>query len=1291
MEKDLLLKEEIQKLCKSYGDSNFGDVMVVGGGISGIQAALDLATAGFKVYLVDKSPTIGGHMAQLDKTFPTNDCSMCIESPKFVECSRHPNIEIITYTEVDSVEGEVGDFKVTLIRKPRYVDESKCTGCTVCVEYCPVKYPDQFNQEISKNKAIHIYFAQAIPLVTYIDESCLYLKEKKCTLCQGVCKADAIDFNQKPEKVEVNVGAIILSPGFEPFDPKLREDYGYGKFENVVTSMDYERLLCATGPYEGEILRASDKKHPHKIAWIHCVGSRQVIPGGNSYCSAVCCTYTQKQVILTKDHDAEAECTIFHNDIRSYGKDFERFYQRTEKLPGIRFIRSYTTIGKEIPETKNVTIRYSTPEDGVKEEEFDMVVLSVGLNPPAKYEDLADKFGIELNSHGFCRTNPVNPMETSRPGIFVSGAFRGPVDIPESVVTASGAGSQCGELLDYRRGNLAKERVYPLERDVSGDEPRVGVYVCHCGANIGRVVDVPSTVDYALTLPNVVHAEESLFICSTEAAQKLANSIRGKGLNRVVVAACTPRTHEPLFRDTLREAGINQYYYEMANIREHCSWVHSKDKEEATEKAKALIRMSVARACQLEPLQEFDLPVNKKALVVGGGLAGMTSALSVANQGHEVHLVEKDTELGGIARRIHYTLEGLDVQAYLRDVIRKVYQHPLVRVYTDAAIMEASGYVGNFVTKVKSNGRVTEIKHGAAILATGAEVYKPTEYLYGEDDRVMTHLELEEQIAKGEERVINSQSLVMIQCVGCRNEDRNYCSRICCSQSVKNALKLKEINPQMDIYILFRDIRTYGFREDYYREAASKDIRFIRYEPQDKPQVEAVEEGGQRVLRVTVTDPILGKQLEVDADLIALAAAVIPSAGSQEATRLFKVASSPDGFFQEAHVKLRPVDFGAEGVYLCGIAHYPKFISETVNQAYGAAGRALTLLSHDTVVASGSVCQVNESKCMGCGACISACTYGAIEFHETRQGKKAVVNPVLCKGDGLCNVKCPTGAIALKHYTDEELINQIDAAVPEISTELAFKPRMLGIICNWCCYGGADLAGVSRFQYPPHIKLIRVMCSGRVDLAHILRAFSNGEDGVFVGGCWTGDCHYITEGNYDALSMMHLCKKLLEHIGVNPERLRIEWVSAGEGIRFANIMNEFSTKIQKLGPLGQSEGINQVELKSKLKEVTKLIPYIKLVKREKLAMHIRNNDQAYSELFTSDEIDRLFYEVPSYYIDPGKCQACMSCARRCPAEAIISTKNQVHVIDQEKCIKCGTCFEACPSKFGAVTKISGER
>jgi heterodisulfide reductase subunit A len=946
-----------------------------------------------------------------------------------VEFGRHHNIEALTYSEVDRVEGEIGDFRVTVTRKPRYIDEDKCTGCGICTKYCPVEYPDPYNQNLCDNKAIHIYFSQAIPLVTYIDDNCLRLKEGKCDICLGVCQPEAIDFRQTPERVELKVGTIILSTGVEPFDPSAVEEYGYGRLENVVTSMDYERLLSSTGPYRGRILRASDREHPGKVAWLQCVGSRRVTPGENSYCSGVCCTYTQKQVILTKEHEAEAECTVFHNDIRAIGKDFERYYHRTEQLPGVRFIRSYTSVVGEDPDSKNVRVRYATPADGVKEEAFDMVVLSVGLDPPVDSRGLAETYGIDLNDHGFPETARGNPMATTRPGIFVSGGLQGPVDIPESVYSASGAGSRCGEILGYRRDKLTSEMSYPPERDVVRDEPRVGVFVCHCGANIGSVVDVPSAVEEAWTYPDVVHAQEQLFSCANNAIKEITELVEEKGLNRVVIAACSPRTLEELFRNTMRESGLNQYYLEMANIREQCSWVHSREKDEATRKAKDIIRMSVARAARLQPLQEFDLPVNKTTLVVGGGIAGMTCALSIARQGFRVHLVEKEKALGGMARRIHTTLEGLNVRAYLDELIRSIYSNPLIHVSHNAVIRDVSGYVGNFTTTLETGGVTKKIDHGAAVIAVGADVYRPTEYLFGESDKVVTHLELGERIAAGDETVADAESLVMIQCVGCRNEDRDYCSRVCCSHAVKNALELKKLNPKMAIYILFRDMRTFGFKEDYYREAADRDVTFIRYDPDDGPEVEeATNEAGKPCVRVTVPDAILGKRLALDADILSLAAAVVPSAQTREVARKFKVPLNPDGFFKEAHVKLRPVEFAADGIYLCGMAHYPKHIDEVVNQAYGAAGRVLTMMSHDTVVASGSVAEVEEYDCVSCGACITACSYDAIEFVDTPKGRKARVNPVLCKGDGLCSAKCPTNAVVLKHFTDEALLDQIDAA-----------------------------------------------------------------------------------------------------------------------------------------------------------------------------------------------------------------------------------------------------------------------
>jgi heterodisulfide reductase subunit A2 len=939
---------------------------------------------------------------------------------------------------VETVEGEKGDFQVVLKTRPRYIIEEKCTGCTTCVTYCPVTYPDVFNQEISDNKAVHVFFSQAIPLVAYIDDSCLRLKEGKCDICSSVCQAGAIDFRQTPKKTRINVGAVILSSGITPFDPSVKDEYGYKIMDNVVTSMDYERLLSSTGPYEGEVLRASDKQHPKKIAWIQCVGSRRVTEGDNSYCSGVCCTYTQKQVILTKHHYEDAECTIFHNDIRSFGKDFERYFQRAESLPGVEFIRSYASIEREISDSKSVVVRYATADEGVKRQEFDMVVLSVGLNPPRAYREISEKFGIDLNAHGFCETDSSNPIQTNRPGIFVSGAFQGPTDIPESVFSASGASSKVGEMLDYRRGKLARERTYPEERDVSSEAPRIGVFVCHCGANISSVVNVPSTVDYARTLPNVVYAKEQIFSCATNSAQEITELAREKGLNRVVIAACSPRTLEPLFRDTLREAGLNQYYLDMANIREHCSWVHAKQKEEATQKAQDIVRMSVARAGRLEPLQEFDLPVNKAALVVGGGIAGMTCALSIAAQGHAVHLVEKAQDLGGMARRIHSTLEGLDVQTYLDGLIAQVYKNPLIHVSHGATITDVAGYLGNFTTTLTSEGQTKVIKHGASVLAIGADVYKPKEYLYGENDKVFTHIDLGGEIARNNETILNAESLVMIQCVGSRNEENNYCSRVCCGHAVKNALKLKEKNPKMRIYILFRDMRTYGFKEDAYRQASEKGVQFIRYTPEDPPIAQAVKEGGKEMIRVTVADPILGQRLELDADILSLAAAVIPAQSTHEIARQFKVTLSPDDFFKEAHVKLKPVEFATDGVFLCGTAHYPKHIPESINQAYGAAGRVLTLLSRDTVVASGSVARVDEEDCVSCGACITACTYDAISFRDTPKGKKAFVNPILCKGDGLCNAKCPTSAIVLKHFTDAALFDQIDAAV----TDFEIKAQM---------------------------------------------------------------------------------------------------------------------------------------------------------------------------------------------------------------------------------------------------------
>jgi heterodisulfide reductase subunit A len=1008
------------------GDEKIGTVMVVGAGVSGIQAALDAAKSGFKVYLVDKGPAIGGKMAQLDKTFPTNDCSMCILSPKFIECSTDPNIEIITDTQVERVEGEAGDFRVTLLQEPRYVDVEKCTGCGTCAEYCPVFVSDAYNEDLSSLKCIHLSFPQAVPAVSFVDpERCLFLSRRICQICVPACKNKAIDFHQKEKKQEIRVGSLILAPGCETFPPQVQRQYGYGRYRNVVTSLEFERMLSASGPNRGELRRPSDGCHPKKVAWIQCVGSRDKT-AGNPYCSSVCCMYAVKQVLLSKEHDPEMEAHILHNDIRAYGKGFERYYERAKNTPGVRFTWSKVSVLGENEETGAVSLRYRLSGSAVKDEDFDLVVLSVGLLSPETNRDLAEKLGIAVNEYGFCEGSPFSPVETSRPGIYHCGVFHAPMDIPDSVTMASGAASLASQLLKDRRGSLVEKKQYPAERDVTGEPPRVGVFVCDCGTNIAKTVDVKKVVDYARGLMGVVHAEENTFSCSIDSVTHMANAIRENGLNRLVVAACTPRTHEPVFQDALREAGLNPYLFEFANIREQCSLVHMTEKRSATDKAKDLVRMAVARATLLEPLYQVAYSVNRAALVIGGGLSGMVAALSLADQGIPVHLLEKEEELGGTARKIHETLDGVDIQSYLRDVVRKVYKNLLIQVHAKARLLDFSGYVGNFVSRISAGERsaVKEITHGVTVVATGTEEFKPALYLYGEDPRVVTQLELEQEIQEGSERLKQCNTLAMIQCVGSRDEERPYCSRVCCSQAVKNALKLKKLNPAMDIYVLYRDMRTYAFREDYYRQAAEKGVIFIRYEKEDPPDVTMAQEEGRAVLKVTVTEPTLGGRLVIDADMLALAAAAVPSVDNRSLSQLLKVPLNEDGFFMEAHMKLRPVDFATEGIFMCGTAHSPKFIDESIVQAQAAASRALTILTQEELRAGGPVCRVRAERCSGCGLCGQVCPYQAVVLGP--EGV-AVVNQALCKGCGVCVSSCRSSALDLGGVSDQQTWSVIQA------------------------------------------------------------------------------------------------------------------------------------------------------------------------------------------------------------------------------------------------------------------------
>jgi len=1473
-----------------------GAVLVVGGGIGGIQAALDLAESGYKVYLVEKSPAIGGVMAQLDKTFPTLDCSMCILSPKLIECGRHPNIELLSYSELLQVEGEPGNFKAKVLKHPRYVDLPKCTGCGECTEVCPIDVPDEFEQDLAGRKAIFRPFAQAYPNAFTIEKrgrapcglicpagvnvqgyvaliakgkykealslikenlplpgvlgrvcpapceekcnrtileepisirvlkrfvadfvkeeqplpeveekeekvaiigsgpagltcasylrregykvtifealpvaggmlyvgipryrlpkdvlqkevddiersgveiktntpigkettidnlfqqgykalfigvgahhsqrlripgedvlgvihgvdllrdsnlgkevkakgkvvvigggdvaidsarsalrlgaeqvSILYrrtraempareeeikeaelegikieylvapveilspdgkvtaikcsrmklgepdatgrkrpipipgsefdlevdmvipaigqmpnlsflegsdikisprgtievdpltletshegvfsggdcqtgpsiaieavaagqraaesiirylnhqdlkqgrvIEERKpsdvnfvplgktreprqkiptiplegrasgfkeielglseevakkeasrclacgicseCMQCVAACKANAIDHSMTEEVAELKVGAVILSPGSDEFDPSPLNNYGYRKYPNVVTSIEFERMLSASGPFQGTLLRPSDRKPPRRVAWIQCVGSRDASLG-YGYCSSVCCTYAIKEAIVAKEHvPAELEETIFFMDIRTQGKDFDKFYERGKK-GGIEFIRTKVYGVEEVDGTGNLKLKY-TAEDGKPSiREFDLVVLSVGLHPSPESIALAKRLGIQVNKYGFCYTDAFSPVESSRPGIYVCGAFQSPKDIPETVMQASGAAGSASTLLAPARNTLTTIKEYPPERDITGEEPRIGVFICHCGINIGGYVDVPRVTEYAKTLPNVAYVEDNLYTCSQDTQERIKTAIREHKLNRVIVASCTPRTHEPLFQETIREAGLNKYLFEMANIRDQCSWVHMREPDKATEKAKDLVRMSVAKARLKSPLKPLSIPVNHSALVIGGGVSGMVSALNLADQGFEVHIIEKSNELGGMARKIHYTIDNGDAQVFLSALIKRIKDHPRVKVHCNTRIVDASGYVGNFSTRVtrSQDNTTTTIDHGVTIIATGANEYKPKEYLYGDSPRVLTQLELEEEIVKGNPDITDCDNLVMIQCVGSRNDERPYCSKVCCNQAIKNALKLKELKPEMNIYVFYRDIRTYGFYEDYYEEARQKGVIFLHYEPEDKPGVSQERKNGHSLIRIEGNDPVLGKKVAIKADILALSVPMVPMEEAKEVAMFYKVPLNQDNFFLEAHVKLRPVDFATDGVFVCGLAHAPKPLEESIAQAEAAASRASTILSRDTIVSEGIVASINEDLCSGCGICEILCPYKAITMNKER--KVAEVNEALCKGCGTCCAACPSGAAQQRGFTANQVLAMLHAALLKV-------------------------------------------------------------------------------------------------------------------------------------------------------------------------------------------------------------------------------------------------------------------
>jgi len=1004
-------------------DKGSNAILIVGAGLSGMQSALLLAQRGHAVYLLDEAPGIGGSLHLLDRTFPTDSCGLCISSPTnatycpSIECSLHPNIMPLPLSELLHLDGAPGRFQARIRRNPRYVNVERCNLCGDCAAVCPVTRPHAHEGNLAPQKAIYAPPPRAVPNAYVIDmTACI-----RCGKCVAACPTQAINLDEQATEQTLDVGAVILSPGFSPFDARRKGEFGFGVFSNVVTSIQFERMVSPPGSTKGKLVRPSDGKTPKRIAFIQCVGSRDQTVG-REYCSSICCMYTAKQARAALESQPDAEITVFTMDIRTFGKGYERYWESVRQ-EGIRFRRAMVSKAKQHPKTGHVALNYVSEGGEPKEEEFDLVVLAIGLEPSESARKLAERIGLGVNAYGFGEAGEFAPVASARPGVFVAGCYLEPKDIPDTVAEAAAAAAHAAQTASQP----APARPVVPSGQVAESEPAIGVFICTCNGTIGQAMDVAALAEYAASLPHVVAVGRAEDCCSEQGIANLGEWIRTTGSNRLVFAGCSPRTCQTELARALAQAGLNDAFLQRANLREGCAWVHGHSPALATEKAKDLVAMAAARAVHANPVRIQTTDVDDGALVIGGGLAGMTAALTLANLGHPVTLVERENRLGGQLHNVGFTVETPDPQTRAEHLAAQVSHHDRITVHLGATLASFSGVGGRFRAEIQTAaGERVPVSAGAVIVATGGHEAQVREYLYGEDTRVLLQGDLSRALSGGEETLAQSpfasaRNLVMIQCAGSRDENRPYCSRICCTQAVKNAIRLKELKPEANIFILYRDIRTFGMHELLYRQARDKGVVFIRYELPDKPKVEPAADG----LGVRVTDATLNETVLLQADAVVLSTGIAPNANA-ELAQLLGVPLDSDGFFQEQHPKMRPLNFMKPGMYLCGLAHGPHFIRETIAQAQGAAMRAAAYLAEKQRASKMTRVGVNKRLCSFCGLCVSACPYGArvMDYEE----RVARVLDELCQGCGICAVTCPNKATQQYTFEHKAVLAEVDAA-----------------------------------------------------------------------------------------------------------------------------------------------------------------------------------------------------------------------------------------------------------------------
>ncbi|MFX0155691.1 MAG: FAD-dependent oxidoreductase [Candidatus Hodarchaeota archaeon] len=895
-----------------------GSVLVIGGGIAGIQASLDLTELGFKVHLIEREPSIGGRMAQFDKLFPTNDCSLCVLAPKMVAVYRNPNIELHTLTEVKEVNGKAGEFTVKIVKKPRFVDEKKCRGCGDCAAKCPkVETPNIFDMNLGKRKSSYIPFPQATPPIYLIDpELCLYLNRNVCGVCKKICQAKAIDFEQKEEECTINVGAIVVSTGYDMLGEELSERWGY-QYDNVVNALEYERMVSPSGPFGGNILRTSDEQEPQKIAFIQCVGyvgSEKKV----SYCSQVCCMYTTKNAIITKEKFKDAQIVVFRHNIKVFGKEFYEYTKKAQEEYGIRYVYSKISDIEEDPETNDLILHYKDlKNDEKKDFRANLVVLAAPLVPSKGTIELARILDIELDNHNFLnKRSYYNTLLSSRDGIYVCGVSQGPMNITETVSTASGVAVQIANLLKYEKYSQIED----------------------------REVDI---------LP-----------------------------------------------------------------------------------------------------EEDIININPSALIIGGGISGMTAALNISNQGFKSYIVEKEKILGGNLNYINMLYPSQQQASdYVNHIIDEVKKNENIEVFRNSKLKAIKGTIGNYVIDITDvNKEVYTLNAGVIIIATGSKEFKPKGLFQYErmNKNVLTLLELEQRLKNNDKSWLdNIHHITTILCVQARQRfGYSYCSNVCCSNAIKNIKILKEIKPELEILVLFRDLHTAKKEFEEIFNKKKNLAHYLRYNLKNVPEIEKISQSPEKYHIKVLDDLDVNKQIDVETDLILLATPLIPSKDLKDLASMLKVPLDENGFFPEAHEKMRPLDFTSHGIFVCGCAQWPKNLQGSIIQANGAAGRASRFLSKGKISTTNLEFMsfllsiecffkdliVDPEKCNGCGTCAENCAFKAINIVDTENifedvslpVKKAVINSALCKGCGKCSSTCKLKAIKAKHYDFKQISSVID-------------------------------------------------------------------------------------------------------------------------------------------------------------------------------------------------------------------------------------------------------------------------